>query len=161
MASQHLPSDCASFVVRNLFRVLGELRDGSGNAQEGHAERRKHEGADARRALLDVVADDLQHWLRRDGDGPDRVAGERLVDSHAGDAHHGGAAVVALGVELELLAGEARRVVVPHPDLARLHVGAITHITRRLGRVLGQDGVVQERNDEHNLDPRKVGERRP
>lgn len=40
----------------------------------------------------------------------ERVAGERLVDDHADDAHHGGAAVVALRVELELL---HRGVVVP------------------------------------------------
>lgn len=36
-------------------------------------------------------------------DGEDGVAREALVDEHAGDAHHRGAAVVALGVELELL----------------------------------------------------------
>eukprot|EP00966_Prymnesium_polylepis_P293468 6778096-Prymnesium_polylepis.1 len=34
------------------------------------------------------------------------VAGEQLVDVHAGDAHHRGAAVVALGVELPRLAQE-------------------------------------------------------
>ena len=34
---------------------------------------------------------------------PDRVAGERLVDDHANDAHHRRAAVVALGVQLERL----------------------------------------------------------
>ena len=36
-------------------------------------------------------------------DGEERVDAERVVDDHAGDAHHGGAAVVALRVELELL----------------------------------------------------------
>ena len=43
-------------------------------------------------------------------DGEERVDAERVVDDHAGDAHHGGAAVVALRVELELL---HRGVVVP------------------------------------------------
>ena len=33
----------------------------------------------------------------------ERVDAEQIVGDHAGDAHHGGAAVVALGVELELL----------------------------------------------------------
>ena len=36
--------------------------------------------------------------------GEDRVASEGLVDEHASDAHHGGAAVVALSVELPRLA---------------------------------------------------------
>merc|ERR1719313_816744 len=34
--------------------------------------------------------------------GEDRVARQTLVDHHTDDAHHRGAAVVALGVELEL-----------------------------------------------------------
>merc|ERR1719198_1014482 len=43
---------------------------------------------------------------------PDGVAGEVLVDDHASDAHHGGAAVVALSVQLEIL---DRGVGVAHP----------------------------------------------
>ena len=64
------------------------------------------------RALLDVVARELQHRLRRHRDRPDRVAGEALVDEHAEDAHHRRAAVVALRVELPLLAALARLVLV-------------------------------------------------
>ena len=67
----------------------------------------------------------------------ERVAGERLVDDHADDAHHGGAAVVALGVQLELL---DLGVGVAHPrkvarDVTRLPVGV-------LGELRGErDGV--------------------
>ena len=43
------------------------------------------------------------------------VHAEKLVDEAAGDAEHGGAAVVALGVELE---GALLRVGVALPDLA-------------------------------------------
>merc|ERR1719198_2937535 len=42
----------------------------------------------------------------------ERVDAEELVDQAAGDAEHGGAAVLALGVELE---GLDLGVVVPHP----------------------------------------------
>ena len=52
------------------------------------------------RALLDVVARELEHRLRRDRDRPHGVAGKALVDEAAEDAHHRRAAVVALGVEL-------------------------------------------------------------
>ena len=45
-------------------------------------------------------------------DRPDRVAGQALVDHHAVDAHHRRAAVVALRVELKLLAANARLVLV-------------------------------------------------
>ena len=41
--------------------------------------------------------------------GEDGVAGEGLVDEHAGDAHHRRAAVVALGVQLEVLDLSATR----------------------------------------------------
>jgi len=54
------------------------------------------------------------------------------VDDHAVDAHHRGTAVVALGVQLELLAREAGHVGVAHPHLAGLAVGAVAHITRLL-----------------------------
>jgi len=49
-----------------------------------------------------------QKKMRLEGlaNGEDRVAGERLVDEHARDAHHGGAAVVALGIQLPGLAQE-------------------------------------------------------
>ena len=61
----------------------------------------------------------------------ERVAGERLVDDHADDAHHGGAAVVALGVELELLhlgVGVAHpRDAVAH-DVARRPVGVLSEL---------------------------------
>ena len=58
-------------------------------------------------------------------DRPDGVAGEGLVDHHAVDAHHRGAPVVPLGVQLELLDGRVR---VAHPrnavpdDITRLTV---------------------------------------
>eukprot|EP00327_Prymnesium_parvum_P011661 CAMPEP_0184375422 /NCGR_PEP_ID=MMETSP0007-20130409/82_1 /TAXON_ID=97485 /ORGANISM="Prymnesium parvum, Strain Texoma1" /LENGTH=84 /DNA_ID=CAMNT_0026718505 /DNA_START=289 /DNA_END=539 /DNA_ORIENTATION=- len=56
----------------------------------------------------------------------ERINAEQLVDEAAGDAHHGGAAVLALGVELE---GLDLRVVVAHPrvegNVARLAVGVL------------------------------------
>merc|ERR1719453_2981903 len=56
----------------------------------------------------------------------ERVDAEELVDEAAGDAHHGGAAVLALGVELERL---GLGVVVAHPrvkrDVAGLAVGVL------------------------------------
>ena len=54
-------------------------------------ERLKHEGTH-----LDARADRENRVARA----------EQLVDEHAGDAHHSGAAVVALGVELPRLAEE-------------------------------------------------------
>ena len=53
-----------------------------------------------------------QDRLLRHRDREERVAGEALVDHHADDAHHRRAAVVALRVELPLLALLARLVLV-------------------------------------------------
>merc|ERR1712226_891746 len=57
-----------------------------------------------------------------------RIHAEELVDEAAGDAEHGGAAVLALGVELE---GLPMRVVIAHPrdarDVAGLAVGRVAH----------------------------------
>merc|ERR1712118_599929 len=82
----------------------------------------------------------------------ERVAGERLVDDHADDAHHGGAAVVALGVQLELL---DLGVGVAHPrevarDVTRLPVG-----------VLGEQAVVNDGDLAHNLRPAGLRKRLP
>ena len=87
----------------------------------------------------------------------DRVAGEALVDHAADDAHHRRAAVVALNVELPLLAGEARHVVVPDPDGALPDVGAVGDVTQGLAQVLRDDRVVEERDDQDDLEPREVG----
>eukprot|EP00962_Isochrysis_galbana_P042454 scaffold15885_cov127-Isochrysis_galbana.AAC.10 len=134
--------------------LLAQLRNGGDGAAEDHTERGEHKRADARRALLDIVKGSLKHRLRRHRDGPDGVTRERLVDHHADDAHHGGAAVVALDVQLELLTREARRVRVAHPEEG-------DDVARRLVGLLREDRVIQERNDEHNLRPREVRERRP
>ena len=53
-----------------------------------------------------------QDRLLRHRDRPEWVAGEALVDDHAEDAHHRRAAVVALRVELPLLALLTRLVLV-------------------------------------------------
>ena len=78
--------DPHAHLERLLLLELGHRRH---NAQEGHAERGEHEGADARRALLDVVTNNLEHRLRRHRDRPDRVActrGRRTAVSSEGDA---------------------------------------------------------------------------
>eukprot|EP00964_Phaeocystis_antarctica_P107784 scaffold72451_cov54-Phaeocystis_antarctica.AAC.2 len=141
------------FVIRTLL-VLAELRDSRHDAGEGHAKRGQHEGAHARGALLDVVTNNLKHRLRRHRDRPDGVAGERLVDDHAADAHHGSAAVVALGVQLELLARETGLVLVPHPREGN-------HVTGPAVRLLLENRVVEQGDNQHNLHPRKARERRP
>mmetsp|Transcript_38843 Transcript_38843/g.81523 ORF Transcript_38843/g.81523 Transcript_38843/m.81523 type:complete len:222 (-) Transcript_38843:144-809(-) len=134
--------------------LLSELGDGGDGAAEDHAEGGEDEGADARRALLNVVSQRLKDRLRRHGDGVERVAGQGLVGDHACNAHHGGAAIVALDVELELLSGEARHVLVPHPAKG-------DDISWGLVGLLRKHRVVEEGDDQHDLQPRKVGQRRP
>merc|ERR1719311_1447987 len=125
--SRRAPHACA---LRAGFSVLlAELRYGGDETAESHAERGEHEGADACGALLDVVERVHQDRLLRDRDREQRVAGEGLVDDHAGDAHHRRAAIVALRVQLELLATLARLVLVANPE-------GTADIAWRLARVL-------------------------
>merc|ERR1719252_422084 len=95
-----------------------------------------------RRALVDVVKRVLEDRLNRHRDGEQRVAGEPLVDDHAGDAHHGRTAVVALHVELELLAGLAGLVLVADPERATDIAGG--HVRERRPGRDGAAGHVRE-----------------
>merc|ERR1719331_1387061 len=69
----------------------------------------------------------------------ERVDAEELVEQAAGDAEHGRAAVLALGVELE---GLGLGVVVAHPadagDVARLSVDGLRLGEREEGRLLAE-----------------------
>ena len=76
------------------------------------------------------------------------------VGHHASDAHHRRAAIVALGVQLELLAREAGLVLVPDPRERN-------HVTGPAVRLLLEDRVVEERDNQHNLHPREARQRRP
>mmetsp|Transcript_29858 Transcript_29858/g.102824 ORF Transcript_29858/g.102824 Transcript_29858/m.102824 type:complete len:233 (-) Transcript_29858:28-726(-) len=82
----------------------------------------------------------------------ERINAEQLVDEAAGDAHHGGAAVLALGVELE---GLNLRVVVTHPrvegNVARLAIGVLG-----LGGKAGA-GLLHAGED-HDLQPARGGD---
>jgi len=75
------------------------------------------------------------------------VDSEELVHEAAGDAHHGGAAVLALGVELE---GLGLRVVVAHPRNAG-NVASLLVVGLRLGEG-GRAGLLHAR-EEHDLEP--------
>merc|ERR1712100_764724 len=150
---QNMVSTCSLGAARGSLVLLLELGDGSDETAEGHAERGEHEGADARGARLDVV-DLRDDRLLRDRDREQRVAGEALVDDHAENAHHRRAAVVALRVQLELLATHARLVVVANPEITG-------DVAWRFGRVLREHRVVQKRHDEDNLGPSEIRQRRP
>merc|ERR1719326_791572 len=87
------------------------------------------------------------------------VDAEELVDQAAGDAEHGGAAVLALGVELE---GLDLGVVVAHPrdagDVARdavRRVDARVAAGLRLGR---EDAGLDHAGGEHDLQPADGGD---
>ena len=59
---------------------------------------------------------------------------------------------------LPLLARKARDVLVADPHRAAADVGAVGDVARRLLRVLRDDRVVEERDNEDDLEPREVGE---
>ena len=97
--------------------------------------------------------------LQRLADREDRVASQRLVDQHTRDAHHGGAAVVALGVELPraaeeelLLAHLLRRAVTQIQfvavGVARPQPTLRDHIARLLGRILLEEVHLAEGDEE-------------
>mmetsp|Transcript_10343 Transcript_10343/g.22522 ORF Transcript_10343/g.22522 Transcript_10343/m.22522 type:complete len:226 (+) Transcript_10343:339-1016(+) len=112
------------------------------------------------------------HDLQGFADREDGVAGERLVDEHAGDAHHGSAAIVALSVELpraaedELLLANllGRAVAEPHIiaiRVARPQPALWNDIPRLLVRVLFEEVDLAERDEEDNLEPRRGRKGRP
>mmetsp|Transcript_1966 Transcript_1966/g.3430 ORF Transcript_1966/g.3430 Transcript_1966/m.3430 type:complete len:237 (-) Transcript_1966:31-741(-) len=84
--------------------------------------------------------------------GVERIDAEELVHQAAGDAHHGGAAVLALGVQLE---GLDLGVVVAHPrvegNVARLAIGVLG-----LGGEAGA-GLLHAGED-HDLQPARGGD---
>merc|ERR1740127_397283 len=110
--------------------------------------------------------------LERLADGEDRVAGQGLVDDHARDAHHRGAAVVALGVELprlaedelvlaDLLGGAIAQPHVVAVGVARPRNALGDHIARGLVGVLLQPQHLADGDEEDDLEPRRGRQRRP
>jgi len=74
------------------------------------------------------------------------------VDEAAGDAQHGGAAVLALDVELE---GLGRRVSVAHPRRA----ANVAHLPLGVIRLEEEVSSLGHAGDQHDLQPRRGGER--
>jgi len=105
-------------------------------------------------------------------DGEDRVAAERLVDEHAGDAHHGGAAVVALSVELPCLAKDQLLLsnllgrAIAQPDVVAVRIPGPRDALRDdvaggLVRELLERIHLAKRDEEHYLEPRGGRQSRP
>jgi len=105
-------------------------------------------------------------------DREDGVAREGLVDDHARDAHHRGAAVVALGVKLPRLAEEellladllGRAVAQPHVvavGVARPREALRHDVAGRLLRVLLEEVDLQDRDEDDDLEPRGGGQGGP
>merc|ERR1719390_213800 len=115
----------------------------------------KHTTRESRRELQHVCA--AEQGSLEDGRGSvaahaagrvEAVDAEELVDQHAGDAHHGSAAVLALSVELELL---DLGVVVAHPRVAAnvaglLVVGRGRQVAREADASLDQDDVEEAKH---------------
>merc|ERR1719436_1280719 len=105
-------------------------------------------------------------------DREDRVAGERLVDEHASDAHHSSAAIVALGIELpratqdELLLADLLGGAITEPHIVAVRVARPRHtlwhdIARLFLRVLLQEVHLTEGDEEDDLEPSRCWEGRP
>merc|ERR1719379_1401728 len=77
----------------------------------------------------------------------ERINAEELVDEAAGDAEHGGAAVLALSVELE---GLDLRVIVAHPRVEGNVAGLAVRVLR-LGRKAGAS--LLHAGEHHDLEP--------